>query len=265
MPAITDSQYGGLSRLIIRNLMLRILPPKLSLALNYLTNFKIRQLDPKLNQLCTYLGSLDHPTILDIGGNIGLYSYAFSRVNSEPIIHVYEPQPWNANYLKKAFRHIPNVNIHSYGLSDSTADLTINVPYLKGFGVLGRLDALASISSISNDKNLLSKQSNIHLRHPKDDNTLANINTVDCIKIDVEGHELSVVSGLADLIATFKPVLYIESSDSNVHQLYQLLQKLGYVQVINISCSSILNTVEMETDDKIKYQEDSNYFFVPID
>ena len=62
---------------------------------------------------------------------------------------------------------------------------------------------------------------------------------VDVIKIDVEGHEASVLTGAMETIARFKPILYVEVAWGTEHpaweernrHVYAELEKMGYVLV----------------------------------
>jgi FkbM family methyltransferase len=261
MSKIQKSLYGGSLRLISRNLLLATLPERVSLKLNYIINFILRPLDQNLNKLCKYLAQIPQPVVLDIGGNIGLYAYAFSKVKNSSVF-VYEPQPWNISYLKAAFNSINNVLVHPYGLSSSTEVATISIPFIRSLGPLGRLDALASLKSDSKEALGYSfVETNVELKHPNECPTIKQLSKLDCIKIDVEGHELSVIEGLSAIILKYKPLIYAESSNDNIIAVYELLKDLGYSQLAFASSSSCSSKYVSYRG--LSIQEDSNYFFGP--
>ena len=58
------------------------------------------------------------------------------------------------------------------------------------------------------------------------------INKLSFIKIDTEGYDKEIIKSIADLLATFKPVIVAESfgksSDEDKLELYDVIEKLGY-------------------------------------
>ena len=61
------------------------------------------------------------------------------------------------------------------------------------------------------------------------DHLFSELNRVDVIKIDVEGMEMDVLQGAADILKKHKPLLYIETTtDDNLHLIYSFLKKFNY-------------------------------------
>ena len=77
------------------------------------------------------------------------------------------------------------------------------------------------------------------------------------LKIDVEGHELSVLQGALKTISVNKPFIEMEInsvtmtiSETNVEEIFQLLKKLGYKAFYKSSFSK-----ETNENDPVKIQE----------
>jgi tRNA1(Val) A37 N6-methylase TrmN6 len=63
-----------------------------------------------------------HPTILDIGANVGLFSLSYASIFKGAEIHCFEPVPFIYNFLKKNLEINPHLNssvhAHSFGMSN---------------------------------------------------------------------------------------------------------------------------------------------------
>ena len=54
------------------------------------------------------------------------------------------------------------------------------------------------------------------------------IKNVSWVKIDVEGHEVEVISGMIDLIKVNQPNLIVESDETNIDKIKFLLKPFNY-------------------------------------
>jgi hypothetical protein len=57
----------------------------------------------------------------------------------------------------------------------------------------------------------------------------------DCIKIDVEGHEIAVLRGLSETIYGYRPIIFLEihperiqRNGNSLHELAMILKQFGY-------------------------------------
>ena len=62
----------------------------------------------------------------------------------------------------------------------------------------------------------------------KSDNTTFKDNTIDFIKIDVEGHELEVLQGARETLLKYKPTIFIETFPDKKTKVHEYLTNLGY-------------------------------------
>lgn len=108
----------------------------------------------------------------------------------------------------------------SYALSDPSDQLTLHVPIVEGKPGYG----LASLEK----RNVESMETLVQVR------TLDSFNfsNVDFIKIDVEGHEQSVIKGGRQTLKTEKPAILIEIEqrhlDGEMQDVFHMIQGLGY-------------------------------------
>ena len=66
------------------------------------------------------------------------------------------------------------------------------------------------------------------------------------IKIDVEGHELEVLTGAKNLINTFKPVIILEAS-TNETEIHNFLTNQGYLKnIISENSRNVVYTQESQ-------------------
>ncbi len=158
---------------------------------------------------CTKIVSLCGDVNLDVGANIGYFSMAMPGT-----VVAFEPQPNLFDLLKKNVAG-KNVACLPYALSDSyriapMARVRYGDTY--NYGGIG-LDTTSSLGSIKVQCVTLDS---LGLKP-------------DFIKIDVEGHELSVLKGAADTINECSPILYVEDDrDDKRYELRKYIEYLGY-------------------------------------
>ncbi len=147
-------------------------------------------------------------TVLDIGANIGNHALFFSKVFRQ--VHAFEPNPEVIARLKRnvARNAAANIQVHEIGLSDRNDRL----PFVledktnagKGCFVETAADGAAFLSVRVGDE--------IVEQH--------GIGDIDLIKLDVEGHELHALRGLAKTIATHQPCVVFEFHPSEFPEGY---------------------------------------------
>ena len=157
---------------------------------------------------------------IDVGANIGLYSYALKRMGREVVS--FEPDP---EYKQRLLALLgEQAMIESVALSDRPGNAVMRVPHVhEGYG-----GARGSLSSRAVPNDSVSTSYRVELR------TLDSYNFEDVgfIKIDVEGHEESVLAGARTTLERSKPVLLIEIEDRHnpggIDRIAETLSYLGY-------------------------------------
>ncbi len=222
-------------RAVFRLLFL-ITPVSKHLPLRY----KLSELEGSGEPELTYLDRMlqSRQTALDIGANIGMFSYRLSglvtrvvsfEINDELIT---ELAAWNPG----------NIEIVPKGLSSTEGEATLYIPVLNGQKLVGWA-SLAPGNCPDTNEHFTKKVHIVTLDSLK-------IRNISFIKIDVEGHELEVLRGARETLAASRPVLLIEIREQNLEPIRKLLSELGYAETT------------MKALTRHDGQE-GNYFFVP--
>ena len=190
------------------------LPPRFRLPASYYRAKIKNLLDDEMSVVDKMLSQ--KRVFIDIGSNIGLYSYYFR--NKFSCIQAFEPLPEVSCQL--ADLELTNVFIHNVPLSDSFRRMILNIPIEDDV----MISALASLEQ----RNIPSIQRDITTK------TLDSYNyqNVDLIKIDVEGHESQVIRGAKNTILSSKPIIIVEIEqrhlESPMVDVFDLIEGHGY-------------------------------------
>ena len=153
----------------------------------------------------------ENAVILDIGANIGNHSIYWAVKSDAKKIYSFEPVKETFKILKKnvEINELRNkIKIFNIGLSDQKIGGSIS--FFDSSNIGG-----TNIKQDPNGSLLLDKLDNIKIEE----------DTVDFVKIDVEGHELQVLQGGRETLLKYKPAIFVETDDNRVHKY---LTDLGY-------------------------------------
>jgi FkbM family methyltransferase len=141
--------------------------------------------------------------ILDIGANIGTHALTFSRHFEK--VHSFEPNAalWAQFERNVALNNKENIVLHKIGLGAVSEDKPFFSIDKNNFG-------LGTFSTVE-QYDLPLQQVDV-FRLENGDEYMANlgVENVDAIKIDVQGLEPDVLSGLTDTLRKFRPVSWFE-------------------------------------------------------
>lgn len=155
---------------------------------------------------------------IDVGANTGVYAWHMARWSAG--VTAFEPQPAHAALLRRAFRS--RLTVEQVALSDTAGDAILRVP-LEQFE-----DGRATIEP----RNTLASGPVREFRVPCRRLDGYDFAQVGLIKIDVEGHELAVLTGAAGLLERDRPHLIIEAEDRHrpraLDSLRDFLAPFGY-------------------------------------
>ena len=129
-------------------------------------------------------------TIFDIGANIGYYAVQFARVACPPAtVHAFEPVSAQAALLREnvGLNRLHNVVINQAAVSDRAGAQRIYVAAGSNTGQ----SSLARVSPHSEQVDTVTVDEYCASR---------SIARIDLVKIDVEGHELQVLKGMAGML-----------------------------------------------------------------
>lgn len=164
----------------------------------------------------------DGDTVIDVGGNHGLYTYHLSRlVGASGRVHTFEPLPPNLAILRYTVKThcLGNVTVHSEACGEKSERATFCVPQNRGVPELGA--ARQGGSGLAFDCQVV-----------RLDDVVPP--TVNFLKIDVEGAELFVLRGAERMLRLCQPVILFEAGNHtrdfgyDQQAVFEFLSAFGY-------------------------------------
>lgn len=189
---------------------------------------------------------------IDIGSNMGLRSLTY--MSSKKKCLLFEPNIDLHKFNKELFKinNFSNYELSSLCLSDSNRKEKI---YISSSSYMSSLDIeIASKDEIIGEREVELVKLDSYLK--------SNTEKISSIKIDVEGHEYSVLKGAKHTIETNCPTMVIEILDDekNKELIFNYLYNLNYTiyEIMSNNSDRFLNKISVNTNSKIC----SNYLFV---
>lgn len=157
---------------------------------------------------------------LDVGANIGNHSIFFDEYFDA--VESFEPHPVTFEVLKLNTRLGKNISVHNFGISQSEEVLTL---YNQSYSFGG-----ASLHPHGLDNDM--EKNEVSLK-PLDSLPHLFERPIGLLKIDVEGHELSVLKGSINLLKKNMPVILFEQhltdfDENGNNRVVDFLQELSY-------------------------------------
>ena len=167
---------------------------------------------------------------IDIGANCGFYSLNISSKYKDLNILAFEPnidayQKFNKT-LDGNIDKFQNIKIYNYGLSDKKSKLKMRSKIKHGYTQTG--------GSTIHDGEKYNDVSIYDADFELGDEKLKFINSNLAIKIDVEGHEFSVLLGLRKLLTNNKCILQIEIFNDNFEKTNNFLVNNNFKKISEI-------------------------------
>jgi FkbM family methyltransferase len=157
---------------------------------------------------------------IDVGAHFGLYTRRFAQI--APSVHAFEPVAEMAELLRRTSSS--NVFVHQFAVSDHNGQAFLSIPIRKN-----RMDyALASIKPIGDTGSTVAVRREVSLVR------LDSIfdGPVGFVKVDVEGHELSVLEGSTAIIARSRPGFLVEAEERHrtgaTRSVFEFFTRRGY-------------------------------------
>jgi FkbM family methyltransferase len=164
--------------------------------------------------------------LLDIGANIGVYAVFLSPVASLKSIHAFEPAPDTFRILKRnvALQGSARFTCHNKALSDRSGSARFSI-----YGATAGNNAISETAATATAE----PAETIEVPTARlDDLIEAKSETFMC-KIDVEGHEISVIDGAGGFLSRNTGVLQIEAF-KRLDELDAKLRALGYQRIFRM-------------------------------
>lgn len=167
-----------------------------------------------------------NPSIVDVGANIGNHTVFFGVIMKASSIHAFEPNPPIFGVLKR--------NVEINGLSD------VVILHQAGAGEMAMKARNGGhrISNSGGNSLIEDNEGDVDILRLDD----CDIDHVDFLKIDVEGHGAGVIKGGWDLISKSKPLILMEvSNDEERTVLARLSSELGYKEMKSFDSDILLS------------------------
>jgi FkbM family methyltransferase len=171
---------------------IEVLPVKYRLPLAFAKSRALNLLDEELKCLPDIIGRSG--VAVDVGANIGLYSYQLSQLCDRVV--AFEPNPMNCQIIQGC--ELVGVDVYCVALSSGSGSGELQVPVVNGQELSGHAGLNREFEE--------SKTLTVPL-HQLDEFSLQNVSFM---KIDVEGHELEVLKGSRRTIERNRPIILCE-------------------------------------------------------
>ncbi len=207
-----------------------------------------------LEQLCKL--PIQGGVALDIGANKGIFSYWISKtVGNSGLVYAFEPQPemlTHLNRLKSIF-NLEQLSIKPVGLSSKAGELSL---YRNFAG-----DGGASLINTTGKDQIIA----VPITTLDDCFSDSPPKNLQLIKMDVEGHETSVITGGVNLIKQHRPILMIECSlpQKTDQQITEILKPMGYDVFFLDTGEAICQDKIRETPNPDRDISNRNLWFCP--
>lgn len=224
---------------------------------------------PEKELLVLYYLLKDNHVAVDVGANNGAYCYFFKEIKKAKTVFAFEPLP---NLFKKLTIWFKNIELFNLALSNKKEVAKIHIPIIddKLYESRAKLDDLKEVNETGFKEIEINIDTLDHVLEPK------NINQLDIIKIDIEGHELKAIEGAVKSINTFKPYLLVEIESR--HHNHSIPEPVEYICSLNYKAFffnfksknlepfSNYNVVEMQNPkNQNTFNYINNFLFVPLE
>lgn len=164
--------------------------------------------------------------ILDVGAYTGFMALMPCTLNPKCKVHCFEPMLRTVERLKiniKVNRFDQRIHINPLAASDKGKAVKINMPRPPDF--------LGSGNSIKQKTGIKTVATTIISTVRIDDYIdLQHGEKISRIKLDVEGHEMEALSGMAKIITNHRPEMIVEVWPDEKAEVFEFFDKLGYMR-----------------------------------
>lgn len=181
-------------------------------------------------------------TILDIGANHGFFSLECLNYNSDCIIYAFEPNLKNYELIKNniSLNNISQIKLFNFGFYSSDKTLVELNDNPTNSGMFYYLENKQKDTDLKKNKFIVA-----------DDFIEENsLDSIDVIKIDVEGAEYHVLLGLKNYLSKADPVIHIEIDHAALSKFDSSLDEI----------IKLLKECEFKIFEKINYENDNNHY-----
>lgn len=212
-----------------------LIPLEWRLPLRFRVQSVVGALEPEIAMLDDLLGDAGtRRTTLDVGANIGIYTYALSRLGME--VHAFEPQATCSAVISAWAATREAVHVHTVGVGAEDGELILHTPLVRNRAVATRASFVTpGAASVRTAVPVVRLDS-------------LELSEVAFVKIDVEGYEMSVLLGARTLLERWRPVLVLEINRGG-HSARSFLEVTAFLRGLGYAISYCNEGRLVECDD----------------
>jgi FkbM family methyltransferase len=201
----------------IRSRIRDVIPKRFQVPAKYWYGRLKNSLEPEMGLLSRLVQQGDH--VIDVGGNRGVYAYQLWRIGCN--VEVFEPNPTCCEVLEAWCSNKQHIHLHAVALSSKTGQARLHIPV--------DTNGIEHDASASLEHGFRSSRDEVIITRTLDS---FEFKDVALIKIDVEGHEQSVLAGASHTINASHPALLIEIEQRHnrlpIHDIFTGIEVQGY-------------------------------------
>ena len=196
---------------------------------------------------------------IDVGVYRGVYSYKLSKEFNQ--IHSFEPNPLLFPYLNRYLtKIITNMTLYNYALSNKNELTNLKIPHRGKSIFKNNFEEIYKLGCATiHETNNFEKFNNYEVECKKLDDVIKD-KEISFIKIDVEGHELSVIEGANNIINKYKPTLLVEIEEK--HTKKPILNTINKIKEFGYKVYFFKNNQIREIIDHNIPNEERNFIFI---
>ena len=196
--------------------------------MNYLIENLINTIDRIYHQrkIFNHLKKLHISRAIDVGTHKGEFLSFLLTIKGIQEIHAFEPQKEIYDLLNLNFGKNKKIILNNEGVSDinSTREMSLNsLTSTSTFSTINKSSSWFKFKNlILNKKNSFQKKIKVKTIRLDEYFEVKNINKIDLLKVDTEGHEIKVLNGAKKIFENDKiKYLLIEIHGSNMYKDYR--------------------------------------------
>jgi FkbM family methyltransferase len=193
----------------------RLVPQRFRLPLQFHKQTLLLNWEPEARLLRCY--ARRSAAAIDVGANLGLWSYAMVKSGLFERVLALEPNPRLTADLESL--QIPGLTVIHKAVSNTVGTSRLRIPRHNGMVLDGWASLEERIDLDTNDF----QEMNVETTRLDD----LRLEGVGFIKIDVEGHELNVLEGGRALFTNSRPICLIECRERNRSHVEAFFSKLN--------------------------------------
>lgn len=165
-------------------------------------------------------------TVIDIGANLGYFSYIFSGIIEEQgRLYCVEPVAPYRKLLNRLIPHQENIVIYPYALGEQNqGTVKLGMPsFLRHLRYLRH-----GTVTILKDDEIAGDQLIFESEARRGSELFASLEKIDYIKCDIEGYETVVFPEMKPILEKYRPVVQLETWMDKYPSMASFFRELGY-------------------------------------